>query len=130
VKVAVIGATGTVGSLVTSKLIHKGHDVIEVSRSAGVDLISGKGLTDALDGVDVAIDTSNPFPPDASIGLHEALTVATRNVVSTCMQRQVEHLVFLSIASVEGSVFDDFPYYAAKRAKRRSSQAMNCPRRS
>ncbi|TFD12960.1 nucleoside-diphosphate sugar epimerase [Cryobacterium sp. TMT1-2-2] len=116
-KIAVLGATGTAGTRTVNLLAKKGISVVEVSRSAGVDLISGKGLSDALRGVDVVIDASNTFPQDAMMGLHEALTTATQNVVKNCVTQRVGHLVFLSIAGVEDPVFDDFPYYAAKRAQ-------------
>ena len=91
--------------------------MVAVSRSTGVNLITGEGLNEALRGVDVVIDVSNAFPQDDTVGLHEALTSATRNVVENCVAQGVGHLVFLSIAGVEDTVFDDFPYYAAKRAQ-------------
>lgn len=116
-RVAVLGATGTAGSRTVRKLKEKGIAPVEVSRSQGVDLISGVGLREALEGVDVVIDASNPYPPDETLGLREALTSATRNVVRACAARQVEHLVFLSIIGIENPVFDDFPYYVAKRAQ-------------
>ncbi|GAA1490568.1 SDR family oxidoreductase [Brachybacterium sacelli] len=116
-KIAVIGATGTAGSRTVATLKNRGLSPVKVSRSTGVDLITGKGLTDALDGVDVVIDTSNAFPPDETIGLHEALTSATRHIVEACVAQRVGHLVFLSINGVDSPVFDDFPYYVAKRAQ-------------
>jgi uncharacterized protein YbjT (DUF2867 family) len=116
-KIAVIGATGTAGSRTVEKLKDRGVTPVEVSRSRGVDLISGEGLAGALEGVDMAIDTSNAFPPDESVGLHEVLTTATRNVVDACSAQRVGHLVFLSIVGIENPVFDDFPYYVAKRAQ-------------
>lgn len=114
-KVAVIGATGTAGSRVVKRLKAKDVPVVEVSRSRGVDLISGEGLTAALAGVDVAIDASNAFPTDESMEMGEALTSATRHVVDACARQGVPRLVFLSILGVENPVFDNFPYYVAKR---------------
>lgn len=116
-RIAVIGATGTAGSRTVAKLNDRGISPVEVSRSTGVDLITGDGLREALEGVDVAIDASNAFPPDESVGLHEALTSASRNVVEACASQRVGHLVFLSISGVDNPVFDDFPYYLAKRAQ-------------
>lgn len=116
-KIAVIGATGTAGSRTVRKLKENGISPVEVSRSTGVDLITGTGLQEALSGVNVAIDASNAFPADDSLGLYEALTSATRNVVAACASQQVRHLVFLSIIGVHDPVFDDFPYYMAKRAQ-------------
>ena len=114
-KVAVLGATGTAGSRVVRRLKAEGVSVVEVSRSRGVDLVGGKGLADALAGVDAVVDASNAFPADESRGLVETLTAATRNAVDACAARGVARLVFLSILGVENPVFDDFPYYVAKR---------------
>ena len=114
-KVAVIGATGTAGSRVVRRLEAEDVPVVEVSRSRGVDLISGEGLADALVGVDAAVDASNAFPTDESMELGEALTSATRHVVDACARQGVSRLVFLSILGVENPVFDNFPYYVAKR---------------
>jgi uncharacterized protein YbjT (DUF2867 family) len=116
-RIAVLGATGTAGTRTVSLLAKEGISPVAVSRSTGVDLITGEGLSEALRGVDVVIDVSNPFPQDDTVGLHEALTSATRNVVKNCAAQGVGHLVFLSIAGVEDAVFDNFPYYAAKRAQ-------------
>lgn len=116
-RIAVLGATGTAGTRTVGLLAKEGIVPVEVSRSNGVDLITGEGLGEALRGIDVVIDASNAFPPDDTMGLHEALTSATRNVVTSCAAQGVGHLVFLSIAGVENAVFDDFPYYVAKRAQ-------------
>ena len=116
---AVIGATGTAGSRVVTKLRDQDDDPVQVSRSTGVDLISGQGLDEALARVDTAIDTSNAFPSDERLALQDALTAATRHVVQACTRAQVKHLVFLSIAGIENPVFDAFDYYLAKRAQER-----------
>lgn len=97
------------------RLKAKDISVVEVSRSQGVDLVSGEGLAAALAGVDVVIDASNAFPTDESMDWGEALAMATRHVVDACATQRVTHLVFLSIAGVENPVFDNFPYYVAKR---------------
>jgi uncharacterized protein YbjT (DUF2867 family) len=113
--IAVIGATGTAGSRVTSRL--KGLDVtvVEIDRTHGVDLISGNGLSEALRGVDVVIDTSNVLPPDDTLDITEAQTTATHNVVGACAAAEDRRLVLLSIAGIDGPEFDDCPYYSAKR---------------
>lgn len=115
--IAVIGSTGTAGARTVAKLHQQGINPVAISRSSGVDLITGAGLLEALEGIDVAIDTSNAFPTDDTVGLHEALTAATRNVVAACAEQHVKHLVFLSISGVDNPVFDEFPYYVAKRAQ-------------
>jgi nucleoside-diphosphate-sugar epimerase len=50
-KIAVAGATGRVGHHVVDVLEGRGHDVVAISRSSGVDVVTGEGLTEALAGV-------------------------------------------------------------------------------
>src|SRR5258705_5782402 len=113
----VIGATGAAGSLVTAKLKSQDVTVVEISRSHGVDLISGQGLSEALQGVDVAIDASNVLPDD-SRDIVAAQSKATRNLVGACVAGEIGHLVLLTIAGIDKPEFDDFPYYVAKRLHR------------
>lgn len=37
----------------------RGHDIVAMSRSTGVDLSTGAGLAEALEGVDMVIDVTN-----------------------------------------------------------------------
>jgi len=112
--IAVIGATGTAGSRVVARLKARDVAVVEISRRHGVDVVSGRGLFEALAGVDVVIDVSNPLP-DRS-GITQTVATATRNVVGACAARDVRRLVVSTVAGVEDSVFDGFRYYEAKRA--------------
>jgi hypothetical protein len=57
-KIAVAGATGRLGRHVVGVLGAEGHEVVPISRSAGVDVISGDGLADALTGADAIIDVT------------------------------------------------------------------------
>ena len=61
-RIAVAGATGRVGRHVVDVLNEGGHDVVAISRSNGVDVITGEGLAAALEGVEVVIDTSTGTP--------------------------------------------------------------------
>src|ERR671935_237571 len=49
-RIAVAGATGRVGRHVVDVLEASGHEVVPISRSRGVDVISGEGLEAALEG--------------------------------------------------------------------------------
>lgn len=81
-----------------------------------MDVITGQGLTQALEGVDVVIDVSDPMPGDDHADLTGTLTAAARNLVGACASQGVQRLVMLTIAGIEKPVFDRFPYYVAKRA--------------
>jgi NAD(P)H-binding len=89
--------------------------VVEISRAQGVDLISGRGLFQALTGVDVVIDVSNPMPPDGRSSITQALATATRNLVGTCAAHDIHRLVVSTIDGIEDPVFDGFAYYEGKR---------------
>ncbi|WP_010524783.1 SDR family oxidoreductase [Nesterenkonia sp. F] len=116
-RIAVAGATGTAGVPTVALARERGHHVVEVSRSAGVDLLTGERLTTALAGVDVAIDASNPRLPDPEADLVEVYAQATSRLIEACRSAGVEHLVYLSISAIHDPAFDEFPYYLAKRAQ-------------
>ena len=56
-KIAVAGATERVGHVV-DVLEAQGHDVVPISRSSGVDVITREGLAEALAGVECVIDAA------------------------------------------------------------------------
>jgi uncharacterized protein YbjT (DUF2867 family) len=112
--IAVIGATGTAGSRVAARLKWRGITVVEISRANGIDLISGQGLSQALEAVDIVIDVSNPAPTDES-DLTRTIATAYHNLVGACASNGVQRIVALTIAGIDDPVFDEFPYYVAKR---------------
>ena len=57
-KIAVAGATGRVGRHAVDVLKEGGHDVVAISRSHGVDVVTGQGLAGALTGVASVIDAA------------------------------------------------------------------------
>jgi hypothetical protein len=63
-KIAVAGATGRVGSRVVDLLEANVHDVVPMSRSTGVDVVTGEGLAEALAGVECVIDASSGASAD------------------------------------------------------------------
>ncbi|MEM6108415.1 NAD(P)H-binding protein [Mycobacterium sp. 050272] len=111
-----IGATGTAGSRVAARLRGRGVAVVEASRGGGVDLLTGQGLANALDGVDVVIDVSDPVPDHAHADIVHTLNAAYHNLVMVCGAKGIQRLVVSTIAGIEDPVFDEFPYFAAKRA--------------
>jgi uncharacterized protein YbjT (DUF2867 family) len=63
-KIAVTGATGRLGSPLVEILEQRGHEVVPISRTTGVDVITGEGLDEALAGVDLIVDTATGPTPD------------------------------------------------------------------
>lgn len=113
--IAVIGATGTAGSRVVARLKSRDVAVVEISREQGIDLFNGSDLCEALEGVDVAIDVSDPVPPEPS-DIGRSLAAASHNIVGACAIQEVHRLVVPTIAGIEDPEFDGIPYYEAKRA--------------
>src|SRR6266498_3532657 len=95
-KIAVAGATGRVGRHVVDLLEAGGHEVVAMSRSSGVDVITGDGLAEALAGVDCVIDVATGPSPE-----QEAATAffdtAARNLHEAGEQAGVGRIVVVSI---------------------------------
>jgi uncharacterized protein YbjT (DUF2867 family) len=51
-RIAVAGAAGRVGRHVMDELTTEGDDLVPISRSSGVDVVTGEGLAAALRGVE------------------------------------------------------------------------------
>jgi uncharacterized protein YbjT (DUF2867 family) len=99
-KIAVAGATGRVGRHVVDVLAAEGHDVVSISRSLGVDVITGKGLAEALEGVDTVIDAATGPSPDQAEAT-EFFTAATRNLQEVGEQACVQRIVVVSIIGAD-----------------------------
>ena len=72
-------ATGRVGHHTVDVLQARGHDVVPMSRSQGVDIITGKGLAAALAGVDCVIDAATGPSPEQQAAT-AFFTTAARNL--------------------------------------------------
>jgi uncharacterized protein YbjT (DUF2867 family) len=119
-RIAVAGATGTVGRHVVAAATERGHEVVALTRSAGVDLAGGgpgseRRLAQRLTGVDAVLDVTNTTTQSRRRSerffgsVTQALLAAERGA-------GVGHHVALSIIGV-----DDVPsgYYAGKRLQER-----------
>jgi uncharacterized protein YbjT (DUF2867 family) len=95
-KIAVVGATGRVGHHVVDILEADGHHVVPISRTRGVDVITGDGLADALVGVDTVVDVATS--PHNDLGLaSDFFTTATANLQSAGEVAGVQRMVVVSI---------------------------------
>ena len=122
-KIAVAGATGRVGHHVVDVLGERGHDVVAMSRSTGVDVITGDGLTEALVGVDVVIDTATVPSPEQQAAT-EFFETAARNLQEAGERAGVGRMVVVSIIGI-----DKFTggYNAAKGAQEQAMLAGPIP---
>jgi uncharacterized protein YbjT (DUF2867 family) len=122
-KIAVAGATGSIGRHVVDVLEAGGHDVVPMSRASGVDLVTGDGLADALAGVATIIDVATQSSPEEEAAT-AFFTAATRNLQQAGEQVGVEQIVVVSIIGI-----DRFStgYYAAKLTHERAMLAGPIP---
>jgi uncharacterized protein YbjT (DUF2867 family) len=124
-KIAVAGATGRVGRPVVEILESRGYDVVPISRSQGVDVITGEGLDQALTGVETIIDVATGPSPDEQAAT-EFFTAATRNLQQAGERAGVRRLVVVSIIGIDKF---DGGYNAAKVAQERLALAGPIPAR-
>jgi uncharacterized protein YbjT (DUF2867 family) len=99
-KIAVAGATGRVGRHVVDVLEARGHEVVPMSRSQGVDVITGEGLDVALTGVDAIIDTATGPSPERDAAT-EFFTTAARNLHEAGQRAGVQRVVVVSIIGID-----------------------------
>jgi uncharacterized protein YbjT (DUF2867 family) len=111
--IAVAGGTGTVGRHVVDIARARGHHVVRLARSAGVDLVSGNGLADALKGIDVVIDVANTQTLNGKKSV-DFFTAVTGNLLREEKAAGVGHHVALSIVGTDRAAAG---YYAGKLAQ-------------
>jgi uncharacterized protein YbjT (DUF2867 family) len=95
-KIAVAGATGRVGRHVVEMLEAGENDVVAISRSHGVDVVTGEGLAEALAGVECVIDAATGPSPDRDVAT-EFFTAAARNLQEAGEPAGVQRIVVVSI---------------------------------
>ena len=99
-RIAVAGATGRVGRHVVDVLEAGGHDVVAMSRSTGVDVVTGDGLADALEGVECIVDAATGPSPDQEAAT-AFFTAAARNLHEAGEKAGVRRIVVVSIIGVD-----------------------------
>ncbi len=98
-KLTVIGGTGLIGSQVVQKLTAAGHQAAPAALSTGVDLITGKGLDQALESAEVVINLANsPTFDEASL---DFFRTSMTNLLAAGQSAGVRHQVILSIVGVD-----------------------------
>jgi uncharacterized protein YbjT (DUF2867 family) len=122
-KIAVAGGTGRVGTHVVTVARGRGHDVVVLTRSAGVDLVAGTGVSSALRGADAVIDVASIDTLDGaeSTAFFEA---TTRALLAGAKEAGVGHHVALSIVGIDRAPVG---YYAGKIAQERLITAGDVP---
>jgi uncharacterized protein YbjT (DUF2867 family) len=96
-----------------------GHDVIAISRSRGVDVVTGEGLVETLKGVECVIDVASGPSPEQGAAT-EFFTAAAHNLQEAGERAGVQRIVVVSIIGCERFTAG---YMAAKVAHERAMQS-------
>lgn len=122
-RIAIAGGTGVVGRYVTEAAAAAGHEVVVLTRSTGMDIRSRHGLTGALAGVDVVVDTINSGTTDEKAAT-EFFTEAATNLQHAGAACGVRRLIVLSIVGIDRGATG---YYRAKLAHEHAAAAGPIP---
>lgn len=123
-RIAVAGATGNIGARTVAALRRDGHEVVGISRSLGVDLLTGEGLADALAGVDAVVDAVSSNAVDRAESARYFGTT-TANLLAAEERAGVRHHVLLSIVGVHDVAGN--AHYEGKREQDRLVEAGPVP---
>lgn len=113
----VLGGSGLAGARAADTLAGRGHDVLRVSRSTGVDATTGVGLAAAFAGAGTVVDCL-----DVKTGRRAAATAffsgTAARVADEARAAGVGHVVCLSVVNVtEPALRSALGYYAGKAAQ-------------
>ncbi len=123
-KLLVVGGTGLIGSKLVRKLGEHGHEVVPASPATGVNSLTGEGLREAIQNVDVVVDVSNSpsFEADAVLEFFET---STRNLLRAEQAAGVGHHVVLSVVGTDRLV--ESGYFRGKLAQERQIEESPSP---
>ena len=81
-------------------MTERGHEAVAAAPSTGVNVLTGEGLPEVLDGASVVVDVSNSPSFDDGPALEFFETSAT-NVLAAARDAGVKHLVALSVVGTD-----------------------------
>lgn len=122
--IIVLGGRGLVGRNVVERLRSCGHQVSPASRTTGVDVVTGRGLTECVAGADVVVDVTNS-PEFEGIAAFDFFKAAILNILRAEKYAGVKHHVSLSVVGT--GRLDDSPYLRGKALQERLIAASGIP---
>lgn len=117
-RIAVVGATGTIGTHVVELLEEQGHEVARISRTHGVDVVTGDGLAPALAGVEVIVDAASSSNPEERAAT-EFFRATAHNLQEAGARAGARRLVLVSIIGIDAF---HAGYMAAKQVHERAAR--------
>jgi uncharacterized protein YbjT (DUF2867 family) len=123
-KIVVIGGSGLIGKKLVQRLRDKGHEVVAASPSAGVNAVTGEGLSEALAGAQAVVDVANSPSFDDKAVL-EFFQTSGRNLLAAEKVAGVRHHVALSVVGTDR--LQESGYFRAKMAQEELIKAAPIP---
>ncbi|AWE48489.1 SDR family oxidoreductase [Streptomyces nigra] len=125
-KVFIAGGRGRVGSPLADTLEAKGIEVVSGGLEDGIDVISGKGLAEALAGVDTIVNVLNTprFDADGAISFFEG---SIKSLTAEGERAGVRHHIVLSIVGVGEGDASEIGYYLGKVAQEKAVRSASIP---
>lgn len=99
-RIGVAGVTGVVGSYVEQVARERGHEVVGLARSLGVDLTTGSGLAERLGGADAVVDVTS-IATQKRRDAEAFFGDVTRTLLEAERGAGVAHHVALSIVGID-----------------------------
>lgn len=128
-RVAILGATGLVGSALVKAAEDAGHEVVALSKETGTDVLKAAGLADQLASPEAVVDvTQSPSLDEAEAGAF--FSMAAANIGQAARNAGASRTVVLSIIGVDriseagtevGTGYDG--YYRAKYVQEEAATA-------
>lgn len=116
-RIAIAGATGTVGRHVVEAARDRGHEPVALSRREGVDIAAGDGLAHALAGTDAIVDVLKGESIEQGPAT-EFFRCTGRNLQRAGADAGVRRIVTLSIVGIDNAPFG---FYAAVLAREQAA---------
>ena len=113
-KIVVIGGTGLIGSKLVRDLDEHGNEAVPAAPNTGVNTLTGEGLSEVLEGVQVVVDVSNSPDWEDDPVMHFFQT-STRNLLAAEAAAGVGHHVALSVVGTDR--LTESGYFRAKLAQ-------------
>jgi uncharacterized protein YbjT (DUF2867 family) len=123
-KIVVIGGGGLIGKKLIPLLCERGHAAVSASRSSGVNIVTGDGLTKALDGAEAVVDVSNS-PSFVDAAVMEFFAASTRNILAAETAVGVGHHIALLV--LRANRLSESGYMRAKVAQEKLIQDGKVP---
>lgn len=125
-RVTVMGGTGLIGGLLSVELRARGHDVVVASRATGVDAVTGRGVSAAIEGSDAVVDALGLTTVRARTAI-DFFGRSTATITTAVREHDVPHLLTISIAQCDSPRVRGIGYYRGKAEQLRVVRASGVP---